>query len=297
MLDLNRLRRSYEIARRDLLAEQDSSGHWVGKLSASALSTATAVSALAAVARHGAGEDRFSTLIQGGIRWLAGHQNGDGGWGDTDRSLSNIATTMLVRAAFHLAGAAESHAERMQQAERYLRQQDGIAGLRRRYGKDKTFAVPILTNCAIAGLVPWQEVSPLPFELACLPNRLLGLLRIPVVSYAIPALVAIGQARYFHGQSSNRLARWARRWAVEPSLQVLTRMQPESGGFLEATPLTSFVAMSLASIGRSDHPVVRRAVDFLVASVLPDGSWPIEHESRHLGNHTLDPSVGGGRGS
>jgi squalene-hopene/tetraprenyl-beta-curcumene cyclase len=57
---------------------------------------------------------------------------------------------------------------------------------------------------------------------------------------------------------------------------VLERMQPASGGFLEATPLTSFVVMSLAGIGRTDHPVVRRGVEFLAASVRQDGSWPID---------------------
>jgi len=45
---------------------------------------------------------------------------------------------------------------------------------------------------------------------------------------------------------------------------------------LEAIPLTSFVVMSLASIGKSDLAVVRRGVDFLIESVRPDGSWPID---------------------
>ena len=53
-------------------------------------------------------------------------------------------------------------------------------------------------------------------------------------------------------------------------------MQPASGGFLEATPLTSFVVMSLAGIGRTAHPVVRRGVEFLIHSVGDDGSWPID---------------------
>ncbi|MDP6060366.1 MAG: squalene--hopene cyclase, partial [Pirellulaceae bacterium] len=44
----------------------------------------------------------------------------------------------------------------------------------------------------------------------------------------------------------------------------------------EAIPLTSFVVMSLASIGKSDLPVARRGVDFLLASVRTDGSWPID---------------------
>ena len=52
-------------------------------------------------------------------------------------------------------------------------------------------------------------------------------------------------------------------------------MQPDSGGFLEATPLTAFVVMSLASMGLAQHPIVRQGVEFLLASVRSDASWPI----------------------
>lgn len=207
---------------------------------------------------------------------MAQGQNQDGGWGDTDKSRSNIATTMLVCAAFHLAGAADRHVDMLQRAEACLDRQGGLPGLRARYGKDKTFAVPILTNCALAGLVPWREVSPLPFELACVPHAMYRFLRLPVVSYAIPALVAIGQAQYFHRKPLNPITRVVRRLAVKRSLAVVERMQPASGGFLEATPLTSFVVMSLAAVGRTAHPVVRRGVEFLVRSVRDDGSWPID---------------------
>ncbi len=278
-IDPARLRAAYETVRDQLLAERDRSGHWIGELSASALSTATAASALAVVLRHG--NDRYPPAqlrcqIDRAIEWIARHQNSDGGWGDTDRSLSNIATTMLVRAAFHLAGAADRYAAPLGQAERYLEAQGGLAGLRQRYGKDKTFAVPILTNCALAGLVAWHEVPRLPFELACFPHRLLGMLRIPVVSYAIPALVAIGQARHLHGGPLNPVTRSVRNLVLRRSLDVVERMQPDSGGFLEATPLTSFVVMSLAATGRAAHPVVRRGVEFLVRSVREDGAWPID---------------------
>ena len=280
MIDPDRLRRAYETARRDLLAERDPAGHWVGELSSSALSTATAVSALSVVAQHSRGDVAqtapLQALIARGLAWLAPRQNEDGGWGDTDKSRSNIAATMLVRAAFHLAGAADRHKDLPKSGEAYLERQGGVPGLRARYGQDKTFAVPILTNSALAGLVPWPEVSALPFELACVPQAMYRFLRLPVVSYAIPALVAIGQARYFHRKPLNPIARLARRLAVERSLGVVERMQPASGGFLEATPLTSFVAMSLASIGQAGHPVARQAVDFLAASVRSDGSWPID---------------------
>jgi len=53
-------------------------------------------------------------------------------------------------------------------------------------------------------------------------------------------------------------------------------MQSSSGGYLKAVPLTSFVVMSLASIGQHDHPVTQRGLAFLRASVRPDGSWPID---------------------
>jgi len=283
-----RLLRAYQRARLDLLAQRVPAGHWVGELSTSALSTATAVSALSLVERHArtdasagrcsdaARESQFSELISGGISWLAEHQNDDGGWGDTDKSHSNIATTMLAVAAFQLTGVPDRHRRLLDRARTYIDDQGGAAGLRRRYGKDKTFAVPILTNCALAGTAFWRDVAPLPFELACFPQSLYRFLQLPVVSYAIPALVAIGQARFFHRRPWNPLVRAWRRAAVEPSLRVLQRIQPASGGFLEATPLTSFVVMSLASIGRVEHEVTRRGVQFIVDSVRPDGSWPID---------------------
>jgi squalene-hopene/tetraprenyl-beta-curcumene cyclase len=279
MVDFPQLLSAYQTARRDLLALREPSGHWVGHLSSSALSTATAASALSIVANHATEDSRrdaYRQLATRAVDWLARSQNEDGGWGDTDKSRSNISTTMLVRAAFHTAGAAQQHAEQLGRAEQYIEAEGGIAGLRRRYGKDKTFAVPILTNCALAGLVPWQAVSPLPFELACVPYPLLRFLRLPVVSYAVPALVAIGQARFFHRKPRNPVAWLVRRLAVGRSMKTLDRMQPPSGGFLEAVPLTSFVVMSLASTGRSDHAVVRRGVGFLLDTARQDGSWPID---------------------
>lgn len=279
MIDVQQLRSTYQTARRDLLSERAAGGHWVGELSSSALSTATASSALALVGRHTSDDSRSEgcrQLTARGIRWLARCQNEDGGWGDTDKSLSNIATTMLVRAAFELAGAAGDHAELLGRAGQYVDAQGGLPALRRRYGKDKTFAVPILANCALALLVPWGEVAPLPFELAFLPFSLFRFLRLPVVSYAVPALVAVGQARYFRHKPRNPFTRLVRRLAVRRGLKALQRMQPASGGYLEAVPLTSFVVMSLAGTGRPDHPVVRQGVRFLFSSVREDGSWPID---------------------
>jgi squalene-hopene/tetraprenyl-beta-curcumene cyclase len=53
-------------------------------------------------------------------------------------------------------------------------------------------------------------------------------------------------------------------------------MQPASGGFLEATPLTSFVVMCLAAMGRTGHSVTQRGLVFLRESMRPEGAWPID---------------------
>ncbi len=278
MLDPGRLERAYQTALAALLAERTPEGRWVGELSTSALSTATAISALALVRQHDPSAARHDDLIAGGAAWLAARQNADGGWGDTVKSLSNISTTMLCRAAFHLTGTAGRHADSLRRAEAYMAERYGATAeeqaeaVRRRYGKDRTFSVPILMTSALAGLVSWREVPPLPFELACFPQSLFRFLRLPVVSYALPALIAIGQAVYHHRGSWNPF----RRFAIDKSLRVLQAIQPSSGGYLEATPLTSFVTMGLASSGRADHPVARHAVEFLVKAVRPDGSWPID---------------------
>src|SRR4029453_4569852 len=112
--------------------------------------------------------------------------------------------------------------------------------------KDRTFSVPILTMCALSGRLgagrdAWRRVIPLPFELAVFPHSWFAALRLPVVSYALPALIAIGQARHHHAPSRNPLARLVRNLTRKRSLGVLTGIQPSYGGVLEATPLTSFV--------------------------------------------------------
>jgi squalene-hopene/tetraprenyl-beta-curcumene cyclase len=275
-----RLSAAYHTALSALLAERTPDGHWVGELSTSALSTATAVGGLSLVQKAGHGS--FDSLIAGGLSWLAANQNADGGWGDTTKSLSNISTTMLCRAAFHLADAASRFAPALSKAEQHLSERNGktpaelAEAVRARYGKDRTFSVPILMTSALAGLVDWHEVPPLPFELACFPQSWFRFLRLPVVSYALPALIAIGQAVYHHRGPWNPITRLIRRLSISKSLRVLEAIQPSSGGFLEATPLTSFVTMALANIGQAGHPVARKAVEFLTRSVRPDGSWPID---------------------
>ncbi|KAF0170470.1 MAG: squalene-hopene cyclase [Limisphaerales bacterium] len=261
----------------------------------------------------------WQSAIESGLQWLAAHQNPDGGWGDTTLSFSNISTTALCWAAFGaVPGAEQRWPEAVRRAEAWLGEkclvisnqssvpkpsapsattnhsslitnhsppaldrERLITAIISRYGKDRTFSVPILTMCALAGRLgeskdAWRRVIQLPFELAALPQKFFAALRLPVVSYALPALIAIGQVRHHHLPTRNPLTRLLRDRARAKTLRVLERIQPPGGGFLEATPLTSFVTMSLAGSGQADHPVARRGIEFLLQSLRADGSWPID---------------------
>ncbi len=277
-----RTRETLDRLRGELLDLRTDDGHWVGELSPSALSTATAVSAMSAALIHGHGQtdaDRLRAGVGRGMDYLRHQQNEDGGFGDTDRSHSNIATSYLALAASALADQAIGEAlapSQLEQLNSYIESAGAIDGLRKRYGKDKTFVVPILANMAIAGLVSWDDVAALPFEAAVFPQSMYRLLSMPVVSYAIPALVAIGQARHFHGRKALWPLRMVRAASITRTMNVLRRMQPDSGGYLEATPLTSFVVMNLAVTARGDHAVSQNGLRFVLDSMQADGSWPID---------------------
>ena len=272
-----------------LLGERQPGGHWTGKLSSSALSTATAVCALAIYRRH-AREPAVATNppIFRGLEWLARQINSDGGWGDSDMSVSNLSTTALCWAAFGVADESKEYSQTVNRAEGYLRGAAGGIGpeaiaraVTARYGNDRTFSVPILVTCALSGRFgtgpeAWREIRPLPFELGALPREWFGAMRLPVVSYALPALIALGQVIHHYSPSLNPLTRWLRNLTRGPTLRVLTEIQPPNGGFLEATPLTSFVTMSLAAAGLANHSVTSKGIEFLMRSVQDDGSWPID---------------------
>ena len=80
------------------------------------------------------------------------------------------------------------------------------------------------------GKAAWRLVPQLPFEIAALPQRCFKWLRLPVVSYALPALIAIGQVRHRRRPTWNPLTRLLRGLARRRTLRVLERIQPPGGG-------------------------------------------------------------------
>ncbi len=265
-----------------LLAARGPDGAWRGELSSSAVSTAVAAFAL-----RQADPETHRGAAARALRWLAEHANPDGGWGDTPESPSNLSATLLAWSALGGAGPDEAEAPRAaRRAEAWIAraagglEPDAIArAVLAAYGDDRTFSAPILALCALAGRLggdPWPFVPQLPFELSVLPRSLFRFARLEVVSYALPALVAVGLVRHRLGpRNASPLGR-LRDAVAGPALRRLCRCQPSHGGFLEAAPLNGFVAACLAGAGLRGHPVTRGCVRFLAATVRPDGSWPID---------------------
>ena len=281
-----------------LMSKRDPRGFWEGRLASSTLATAVSLCAFA-------NEEFDAGKRTKAFAYLASTQNADGGWGDTEISKSNLAATLLVLSA-HASNSNPSGCQgavprslpqrvgastsSLQGAEYCSLAPDAVAranvfveklgglrdGLKNVYGKDLTFQVPIRMTAACAGLIPWSDVDALPFELALAPRGLMGALRLPVVSYALPALVTVGLARHANAPSWFLPLRWLRNFATERALDTILKMQPESGGYLEAIPITAFSLLGLKSADRGDHPIAQNARKFLRDTQREDGSWPVE---------------------
>jgi len=265
-------------------AQYDAAGCWRGRLSSSALAGAVACFALARVDRA-----KYDAVIRSGLDWIVADANRDGGWGDSPQSPSNISATLLCLSALTLtAGEVRAHDEALNRAQEWIRKYAGgcdpasvRAAVLERYGSDRTFATPILMMCALAGRLgteprAWELVPQLPFELAVFPHGFYRRLRLTVVSYALPALIAVGLVRHRRLPSPCSLRRFVRDRCVSRLLAAARRMQPANGGYEEAVPLTGFVVLGLAAAGHADHEIVRAGTSFLLATVRENGSWPID---------------------
>jgi len=207
-----------------LLRSRNSEGFWEGSLSSGALGVAVAITAL-----HFYDATGNQKQIKGGLHWLEANVNGDGGFGDTPESMSNVSTSLLCYAAIY---------------------------------KCRTNA--------------FDFVPQLPFELALLPRAFYRLLNLSVVSYAIPVLIAVGIVTFRFKSQKNPLMQVIRQASIKKSLRLLEKIRPESGGFLEAIPLTAFVCICLIEAGCRQLPAVANGISFLKKTWRKDGSWPID---------------------
>ena len=224
-----------------VLSERKKDGIWRGRLSSSAISTAVAAYALSL-----ADNVKHQHAVAKAIDWLVSTRREDGSWGDSPESPSNMTATLLSYSALHALGTPSK------ETKRFLEQKFGseltesciVRGVLDYYGKDLTFSVPILIMCAMAGLVSdWRKIPFFPFELALLPQSFFRFLRLPVVSYAIPAFIAVGILT--HKKRKEIIFYKFRSALINKTLKRLLKLQPSDGGFLEAAPLTAFVTICL----------------------------------------------------
>ncbi len=280
-----------------LQSHYNEDGYFKSHLSSSALSSAVAMFAL-----YSCDCIKYKKSIILGYDWLVNNKNIDGGWGDTSDCPSNLSTTLLAWAACRSLTQNSSmleicnslHSDYYKQS--YNSSQTNIwlqkklsdlqpptiaKAVIQFYGKDRTFAVPILAMLALTGVLgssekAWKYVPQLPFEMTIFPRWIWNILQLQVVSYAIPALVAIGRVKHYFSSSRCWPLIKIRNLVIPKTMKLLQNMQPTSGGFLEAIPLTAFVVMSLVACGEKDHPVVQAGIKFLESTQNRDGSWPID---------------------
>lgn len=264
-----------------LLLERNDKGVWDGQLSSSALAVAVSVFAL-----HKYNSENNKKLIDEGLNWLKLNINNDGGFGDTPISKSNISTSLLCWSAFSIVANKPDFSNCISKLEGYLKKQIGSIepkaisnAILEHYAKDKTFSVPILAMCALAGRLGengWKLVPQLPYQFAVLPHNFFRFLNLNVVSYALPALISMGLVKQKMNPSRNPVLKLLNKWIEPKLLKVLEQKQPNNGGFLEAIPLTAFVLMTLIDSGYKNNIVCQKAVRFLQASVHTNGSSPID---------------------
>ncbi|GAP70338.1 prenyltransferase-like [Bacteroidales bacterium 6E] len=266
-----------------LLNKRNEDGIWEGRLSDSALGVAVSITAF-----NFKDPEKYRHHIKMGLNWLYRNQNNDGGFGDSPESPSNVSTSLLSFAAVSACSWVEEvRSEKMMQGiNAYLKSSnidaysdDVIQRILDHYQDDLTFSVPILTMCALCGIPgdeAFEKIPQLPFELSLMPRSIYRVLNLSVVSYAIPALIAVGIAIFRHKRRKNPLMKWIRNASVARAMKLLQKLQPESGGYLEAMPLTAFVSLCLIRSGYENHPVVTKGLKFLEDTQRHDGGWPID---------------------
>lgn len=277
----NKLEIRYKELTEILLERLHKDGYWEGKLSSSALGVAVAVTALHF---YNAEENRHEIIK--GLNWLKNNINSDGSYGDTPESPGNSSTSLLVYSAFNLYSIENKGYKNAQsKIAKYLlsnsidiKSNQVSQSILNHYKKDYTFSVPILTMCSLCGVLGkdgFKNIPQLPFELALMPPKFYRLLNLGVVSYAVPALIAVG-ILIFKKKKQNKLLHIIRKKSIKRALKILEKTMPSSGGFLEAIPLTAFVSLSLINSGIKNNEIVIKGIDFLKRSQREDGSWPID---------------------
>jgi squalene-hopene/tetraprenyl-beta-curcumene cyclase len=245
-----------------LRGQRRANGTWVGELSSSALATAIATVALR---RHA--PTRLADRLRAGAEWLAATQAADGGWGDAVTDASTLNATALAVAALH-EEQPDRYRAQIARGRRWLDDAGGFAAIND--PARTTLSGPCRTVWAMAGLVPWRAIRPLPVEISLLPRPVRR-----TISTTFPAFLSLSMLHDRHRPVA-RFRRPLRRLVERRGLRWLRRAQCENGGYEESAFLTSIVAMCLIETPGGD--IAKRAAAYVEQAQRTDGSWPIDRD-------------------
>ncbi|MGH3663436.1 MAG: prenyltransferase/squalene oxidase repeat-containing protein [Micromonosporaceae bacterium] len=253
-----------------LYGRQRPDGGWTDRLSSSTIATALGILALAR-----AGRDGYRTQIDAGLEWLRQHQRSDGGWSLVDADPpSDESITAFAVAAFEVLDPDGSRTF-IESGMKFIAANGGDAVI-----------TPDLSG---DGPRTWREIVPIvwamerlhditvqpaqPMEIMLLPRRLRN--RASIVLPGVLGL-GIGQSRVV---PASRLKRWAQRLAEPRALSWLRSVQAPNGGIEECPLMAALVFIGLRTAGEDVGPDIQRGcVTYLLETIRPDGSWPIDRD-------------------
>jgi len=248
-----------------LFERQRPDGSWEGALPSSAISTASAVLAL-----HVVDPVAHAGLIRAGADWLCAGQNPDGGWPDAPGGPTTLnATTIAVSAVRVARPEAGTVVDRALAAIERLGGRAAIEDSRR-----TTLNATCRIHLAFAGLYDQRRVPRVPVEVILLPRRVHQ-----KMSFIMPALLASGimQARLRRaGAVRRRIVRRAEARALA-YLRALQEFEGPDGGCEESVLVAATIVFGLARAGVGGD-VVEHNLRYMLATVRPDGSWPIDRD-------------------
>ena len=236
-----------------LFMRSESDGAWRGNLSSSAISTALAIFALHLIDR-----EKHSAIIKNGIAWLKQTMLPEGAWGDTSDSLPSLTATLLSFAALQTIDTTpEKTKNYLSEILGGLEDEQIINNVLSRHREDLNLSLPVLTICALTGVVKkWKNIP-----------------HVQKHNNTNPALLALDVFRRITGNKADIFH--FQELSISKALRALDRLQSENGGFFEIIPLTAFVAICTASTGFTEHRITQRAALFLSNTVRNDGAWSL----------------------
>ena len=246
--------------------KQEADGSWRGELAASPVATGAAVIAMRMIDPQG-----YAATIGRAVDWLHQARHRDGAWGDTHAGPSTLGGTAIALAALRLV-------EPRWPAEGGLDAMNRLGG--RAALEDLTLS-PMYAVCQHylywAGLWPTVPAHRVPFEVILLPRFLAA-----KMSFAMPTIASFGIMQSRTGQPPlprRALDRAAERRALR-QLAELIEFEGAGGCFEESAFVAAVVAVALHRAGIAE-PVVTRCMNYLLATVRPDGAWPVDRDLEH----------------